>query len=235
MSPAADDSIRSYVRQVLADGEAHNSNWVVVEVGKLIPPGIAIRQAEKERRLDARRAGRPEPAPLTDTHQAQHWGIRSLVTKCLGSMAREGLLLVTQHGATRRWVGEHAADVQLPVSALELWRIQRMADALGWTPGALRERIKAGGSRLTVVQTTTGMRLPAAEIHAWALELGTSRNSGKPTIKWTAYDQDWDALVDIRVKAWVRLDDGELVLRKADPMRAAKKVTSDEGLPDSGE
>lgn len=50
-------SLRQRARELLADGEWHDLEWFLRELGKAIPPGQAVRIMEKARRASAAHRG----------------------------------------------------------------------------------------------------------------------------------------------------------------------------------
>lgn len=72
------------VCELLDDGEWHDVEWLIREVGKLVPPGQAIRRAELRRKQNARDAPAERQRPYNEDRQIAS-GRRSFVRDAINS------------------------------------------------------------------------------------------------------------------------------------------------------
>lgn len=78
--------------ELLADGEWHPRELVIVEAMKSVPPGVAFRDAEKERNRAQRRPNGPGPRVKGTDETSITTGARNIARDCLANLehARHG-------------------------------------------------------------------------------------------------------------------------------------------------
>src|SRR5262249_15109950 len=165
-----DHSPRGYVRQVLADGRVRSANWVITEAGKLIPPGIAAREAQRERVSKAARDGRS--VPLGDMDRSIARGRRMAITGALRSMWAEKMLTVVPEpkpGHTVNWTGPDAVYVQLlvPADTTPTWSVAELATVLDMYPSTIRKHADDEGAP-PLLPGRLGARGRPGDVHRWA-------------------------------------------------------------------
>lgn len=80
------------VLAILEDGGWHAREHVIVESMKAVPPGVAFRDAEKERNRSQRRPNGPGPRVKGTDETSISAGARNMVRDCIAN------LLTAKHG-----------------------------------------------------------------------------------------------------------------------------------------
>jgi hypothetical protein len=202
---ASDFTVRGAIREALKDGEWHNTVDIHARVTRRVPPGIAVRWAEKSHM---------RPKAKLSTEQMILFGQRKMTSVAMLS-ARTNQVVETDPPYGNLLTPGGRIRLLPTIDLTGTMTIHEVALALGYFDSTVYKAVEAAG--LGRVTTPIGVRVYRKDLNAIATQVASNIHL-HGTMRWARYDADFDGLWNRNEKHW-ELIDGNPVLRKAEPRR----------------